>query len=64
MYHHHFTPRTTKGRFEVVMAVIRDMVLYSLISPDEGGNRILWNRIYFCQTVWHYICEQNRTLEL
>jgi len=37
----HFTPRTTKGRSEVVMAVIRDMVPCSLISPDEGANKIL-----------------------
>jgi len=47
MYHHHFTPRTTKGRFEVVMAVIRDMVPCSLISRNEGGSRILWNRSLF-----------------
>jgi hypothetical protein len=47
MYHHHFTPRTSRGIFEVFMAVIlkmtvsRDMMPCSVISPDEGGNGIL-----------------------
>jgi len=61
MYHHHFTPRTTKGRLEVVMTVIRDMVPCSLISPDEAGNRILWNRSLFMADcmAWHLRTEQD-----